>query len=589
MASSCGRYVLIFNGEIYNHLDLRKSLKLPRGSDGDWQQWRGSSDTETLLACIAAWGFEKALHATVGMFALALWDRAERTLYLGRDRFGEKPLHYGFVGKSFIFASEVGAIATVPGFDGEIDRQAIALYLQFSYIPAPRTIYRGLTKLQPGTWLSISFDQAIRRETPKTTTYWSAIERAQLASQTPLRFSSENAAVESLDELLKEAVRGQMVADVPIGAFLSGGIDSSVVVALMQAQNRRKVTTFSLGFNAAGYDEAPYARAVARHLGTDHVEMYVGAADAIAAIPELPRIYDEPFSDSSQLPTYLVAKLARKQVIVSLSGDGGDELFGGYWRHFFAAQWWQFLSRIPRPVRRAAGAWMLRADTAAWDRVYGVIAPLIPRHLRWSNPGDRFHKAARILSVEDGVALYHRLTRQWASDEQACIEQGSESRPHIPEMGTLAELMMALDAASYLSDDILVKLDRAAMAVSLETRAPFLDHRVYEFAWRLPLNYKVRGKKGKWILRRVLDRYVPAALSDRPKMGFGVPIGDWLRGPLKEWAEELLNEIRLKQEGFFDPALIRQKWQEHISGRRNWQHQLWSVLMFQAWYERRLK
>jgi asparagine synthase (glutamine-hydrolysing) len=597
MATPCGRYVVIFNGEIYNHLELRKEIEIysaPKKTNG-WREgrkpgqerWRGHSDTETLLACILAWGVEKTLRATVGMFAFAVWDRDERKLYLARDRLGEKPLYYGYVARAFTFGSELKALATLPGFTRNIDRGALALLMRHNYIPGPRSIYSGLAKLPPGTWLSISLDQVRRYEAPQLKTYWSAFEHASSGTQEPLTFGSDEQATDALEVVLKRAVASQMVADVPLGAFLSGGVDSSTVVALMQAQSARPVKTFSIGFRVEGYDEAPYAKAVARHLGTDHTEVYVSPADALAVIPKLPKIYDEPFSDSSQIPTYLLAKLARQHVTVSLSGDGGDELFGGYWRYFFAARLWRVLNRTPPALRTLAAKVILSAAPDSWDRLYRILAPLVPSRLRWSNAGDRLHKGAGILSARNGLALYHGLVSHWEPSEQLLSETQpsavlSEETPSVP---SLTESMMALDAVSYLPDDVLVKVDRAAMAVSLETRVPLLDHRVFEFAWRLPLRYKVRGTVGKWLLRKVLHRYVPQNLIDRPKMGFGIPIDSWLRGPLRDWCEALLDEARLRREGYFNPAPIRRKWREHLSGKRNWQYHLWDVLMFQAWLE----
>lgn len=596
MQSVGGRYIVVFNGEIYNHLQLRRQIEntpfsqmdgigLQRSSDP--KGWRGHSDTETLLACIVAWGVESTLRAAVGMFAFGLWDRHDRSLCLARDRLGEKPVYYGYVGEAFVFGSELKALATLPGFSGNVDRESLALLMRHNYVPGPRSIYHGLAKLPPGTWLQISADAVSQRSMPEPTVYWSAFEQATKSVGDPLAFESNADATEALDGLLRHAIAGQMVADVPLGAFLSGGVDSSIVVSLMQAQSARPVKTFSIGFHVEGYDEAQHAKAVARHLGTDHTELYVSPADALAVIPKLPHVYDEPFSDSSQIPTYLVAQLARQHVTVSLSGDGGDELFGGYNRYFLAARIWRALGRTPMAVRRLAANVILSGSPALWDRFHSFLNPLIPRSLRLASPGDTLHKGAHLLAANSGMALYRGLVSHWDPAELVLGAEEPEtalSRESQPLPG-LTETMMALDAITYLPDDILVKVDRAAMAVSLETRVPLLDHRVFEFAWRLPMHYKIRDGVGKWLLRQVLDRYVPRSLIDRPKMGFGVPIGSWLRGPLREWAEELLGEARLRREGYFNPAPVRRKWNEHLSGKRNWQYHLWDVLMFQAWLE----
>jgi asparagine synthase (glutamine-hydrolysing) len=540
-----------------------------------------------MLACFAAWGIEKTLKATVGMFAIALWDRQERKLILARDRMGEKPLYYGYVAGTFAFASELKALKGLPGFTGEIDRQALALLLRHNCIPAPYSIYSGLAKLRPGTWLELSEGALRQTERPFPRPYWSALEAAIAGARNPLIFEADSDAVAALELELSRAVAGQMLADVPLGAFLSGGVDSSTVVALMQAQSVRPVKSFSIGFREDGYDEAIFASDVARHLGTEHTELYVSPQDALAIIPKLPTIYDEPFSDSSQIPTYLVAQLARERVTVALSGDGGDELFGGYARYFLAARLWAKIERMPNGLRRAAARTILNVPPAAWDKLYQFVVPLIPKTRRWPAPGDKLHKGAALLNARHGMGLYRALVSHWEPDDvvMGATEPGTLLSGPPPALPSLTEQMMLLDALSYLPDDILVKVDRAAMAVSLETRVPFIDHRIFEFAWRLPLRYKVRGGTGKWLLRQVLYKHVPKELVDRPKMGFGVPIDSWLRGPLREWAEELLGEARLKREGYFEPEPIRRKWTEHLAGARNWQYYLWDVLMFQAWLE----
>lgn len=594
MVSTCGRYVIVLNGEIYNHLDLRRQLEkagLAPGLSPSGKGrvvWRGHSDTETLLACFVAWGVEKTLKESVGMFALALWDREARKLTLTRDRLGEKPLYYGFVGGALAFASELKALKVLPGFVEEIDRGALALLMRHSYVPAPYCIYRGLFKLPPGTWLEIGETDVRRQSSPVPRTYWSALEVALAGIGNPLSFTSENEAAESLERVISQSIAGQMIADVPLGAFLSGGVDSSTVVALMQAQSGRPVKTFSIGFYEKGYDEARYAKVVAQHLGTEHTELYVTPEQALAVIPRLPGIYNEPFSDSSQIPTFLISQLARQHVTVSLSGDGGDELFGGYNRYFVTDAWWCKVNRIPSWLRQLIPQGIVQIPPDSWDRMGRLVGPLLPIRHRHGNLGYKLHKFAGVMRAESPGALYRYFVSHW-SELEAVVLGAFEPVTHLTlsklPNSSLAEQMMFLDSVSYLPDDILVKVDRAAMAVSLETRVPMLDHRVVEFAWRLPLSMKIRQGQGKWILREVLYKYVPKELVERPKMGFGVPIDSWLRGPLRGWAEALLEEGRLKREGYFNPQPIRQKWSQHLSGTRNWQYHLWDVLMFQAWLE----
>jgi asparagine synthase (glutamine-hydrolysing) len=582
MQSACGRYVISFNGEIYNFEQLRTELE-------GVTAWRGHSDTEVMLAAFTHWGLEKAVERFVGMFAFALWDRRERTLTLVRDRLGEKPLYYGWLGRSFVFGSELKALKHHPDWRGDIDRNALALLLRHNYIPAPYSIYKDINKLPPGTWLRIvaNANGAEARFQPQA--YWSARQAAEQGTRSPLEIS-ETEAIASLDGLLRDSIRRQMVADVPVGAFLSGGFDSSTVVALMQAQSASRVKTFTIGFHEKAYDEAQHARAVASHLGTEHTELYVTPEEAMAVIPRLPAIYDEPFSDSSQIPTFLVSSLTRKHVTVSLSGDGGDELFGGYNRYFWGKSIWRRLRWAPVGLRRMLARAMTAVPPARWEALFNSLGPLLPSVLRQRNPGDKLHKLAEVVGVANAEALYLGLVSHW-KDPAAVILSAEEPSTQLTDSSNWADLpdftqrMMYLDTVSYLPDDILVKLDRASMAVSLESRVPLLDHRLVEFAWRLPLDLKMRGNTGKWLLRQVLYQYVPKALVDRPKMGFGVPLDSWLRGPLRPWAESLLDEKRLRDEGFFNPAPIRQKWLEHLSGRRNWQYPLWDILMFQAWME----
>jgi asparagine synthase (glutamine-hydrolysing) len=582
MHSASGRFVVAFNGEIYNHIELRTAL-------GDLS-WRGHSDTETLLAAIEAWGLEETLKKLVGMFAIALWDMRERTLFLARDRFGEKPLYYGWQKEVLLFGSELKALKAHPAFLGELDRDSITLLLRHNAIHAPRSIYRGISKLPPGTFLRLQTEAGLTAmQEVRPVQYWSLADLA-CAGQAAMFGGDPHEAVDELEAKLNDAIRLQMVADVPLGAFLSGGVDSSLVVALMQAQSSRPIRTFTIGFHEADFNEAVHAKAVARHLGTDHTELYVTATEAQAVIPRLPEMYDEPFADSSQIPTFLVSQLARRDVTVSLSGDAGDELFGGYNRYFLADSIWRKTRGIPRPLRDLAAASILGIPVAGWDGLSRVLGNVLPKRLQFSQVGDKAHKLAEILRASRPDGLYRDLVSHWKRPADLVI--GATEPPTVLAESTLWEAtrefphrMMLLDGLSYLPDDILVKLDRAAMSVSLETRVPFLDHRVAEFAWRLPLSMKIRHGESKWALRQVLYRHVPPELIERPKMGFGVPIGDWLRGPLRDWAEALLNESRLKREGIFRHEAILEKWREHQDGKRNWQYYLWDVLMFQAWLE----
>lgn len=585
MVSSDGRYVIAFNGEIYNHLVLRSALE--KLSSNAPVCWRGHSDTETLLASIVAWGILGTVERCIGMFAFALWDRVTQTLTLGRDRLGEKPIYYGWHGTGtnsiFMFGSDIKSLKVHPSFSTDIDRDALCLFMRHGYVPAPYSIYKGTCKLPPGTLLTVSKDS--RNAEPVT--YWSAVQVASRGITDSFE-RSDGELIDELDTLLRSAVKQQMMADVPLGSFLSGGVDSSTVVALMQSQSSRPVKTFTIGFHEDGYNEAVHAKAVALHLGTEHTELYVTAQQAVDVIPRLPDLYCEPFSDSSQIPTFLVSALARQHVTVSLSGDGGDELFCGYNRYVFAQNLWNNILNIPAPIRRAAAFGITSLSPGTWHSLLHPLQSALPKSLRQTNLGDKLHKASGVLASKDLDAVYLGLISDW-SDPASVVLRASE--PPTLLSGNAQELagldgvqrMMVLDTMTYLPDDILVKVDRAAMGVSLETRVPFLDHRVVEFAWRLPQSMKLRDGTGKWALRQVLYRYVPKQLIERPKMGFGVPIDAWLRGPLREWAEDLLSESRLRQEGFFNPIPVRQKWAEHLTGRRNWQNHLWNVLMFQAW------
>jgi asparagine synthase (glutamine-hydrolysing) len=585
MHAASRRYVLVYNGEIYNHMRLREELE-DRGSA---PEWRGHSDTETLLAGFDAWGIQGTIERTIGMFAFAVWDRETNTLTLGRDRIGEKPLYYGWQGQGdkavFLFGSELKALRAHQNFENRINRGALALQMRHNYIPAPHSIYENIAKLPAGCLLTVS----LRQREPKISPYWSGAQKAVSGAAKSFA-GTEDRAIDELEHLLMDAVRQQMMADVPLGAFLSGGVDSSTVVALMQAQSTRPVKTFSIGFHEEGYNEAQHAKAVAQHLGTEHTELYVTATQAMAVIPRLPTLYDEPFSDSSQIPTFLVSQLARQHVTVSLSGDAGDELFCGYTRYQMAATLWKKIGIGPLGLRRLAARGLTSISPDSWNKLADAVEGLLPRSLQFANVGDKLHKGADVLECQSIDELYFGLTSHW--QDPASVVIGGVEPPTLlvgntPVLAGMDDIqrMMTLDTLTYLPDDILVKVDRAAMAVSLETRVPFLDHRVVEFAMCLPQSMKLRDGQSKWALRQVLYRHVPKALIERPKMGFGVPIGDWLRGPLRDWAEGLLNASRLRNEGFFRPEQIRPKWEEHLTGQRNWQYLLWDVLMFQAWLE----
>lgn len=566
MVSACGRFVLVLNGEVYNHLELRDSLE----GQGRAPAWRGHSDTETLLACFGAWGVARTLQSAVGMFAMGLWDKHERTLSLMRDRMGEKPLYMGFVAGNFVFASELKALVDMPGFNREPDRAALSALLRHNYIPAPLSIYESIRKLPPGCWLELSEQQRQHGGLPPPVQYWSAQETARQGHGHRLAFGSDHEAVDRLESVLTTAVKGQMLSDVALGAFLSGGIDSSTIVALMQKENSTAVRTFSIGFDDPAYNEAEHARAVAAHLGTRHTELYVSANDALALVPGLAGVYDEPFADSSQIPTLLVTQMARQHVTVALSGDGGDELFGGYSRYFRAQRWWHKRQGIPQG---------LRAPMASAARMAAKLR-------RAGHGRDQFDKLAEVLAAPHAGAFYRQFVSYWKDPAQAVIGGGAFASPFddAPD-ADFFESMMLLDAQTYLPDDILVKVDRAAMANSLETRVPMIDHRVFAFAHSLPLDYKIRDGQGKWLLRQLLYRHVPRSMVERPKKGFSVPLASWLRGPLKDWGAALLDPGKLRQQGLFHAAPILAKWQQHQSGQRDWSTHLWSILMTQAWLE----
>ncbi len=594
MTSASGRFTIVYNGEIYSSPQMRAALPDV--------VFRGASDTETLLEAIEAWGLDMALKQSVGMFAFALWDSREGTLHLVRDRLGIKPLYYGWVGDDFVFGSELKALLRHPDWCGQIDRDAVAAQLEFSYIPAPRSIYEGVYKLMPGTGLSVvgvpdraGFSpwppERGERSRLQPWSWWDA--RAVYAAGLRHPFSGTEAdALAQLDELLHRVVRDRLVSDVPLGAFLSGGIDSSIVVALMCAAAPGAVRTFSIGFHDAAVNEAPYARAVAEHLGTRHTELYVSAARALAMVPELPQIYDEPFSDSSQIPTTLLSRMTRDQVTVALSGDGGDEVFCGYNRYDLVPRIWARTQHIPHGVRRRLAAALMSLPIRGWEAVFRHGAAVLPERLTRRAPGEVVEKLATSIGARDADTLYRALTQSWR-DTRSLVPGSRPVRTPMNDPALalntddLVRRMMYGDLLAYLPDDILVKVDRASMSASLEARVPLLDHRLVEFAAGLPVSWLSRHGESKRPLRRVLERFVPAALIDRPKQGFAIPLGAWLRGPLREWAEDLLNPARLRREGYLEAEPISRAWRDHVDGRRDGRRRLWDVLMFQAWLDAR--
>jgi asparagine synthase (glutamine-hydrolysing) len=577
MVSACGRYVVTLNGEIYNFRQLRREL------ENHGHRFRGSSDTEVLLAAVAEWGVEEALRVFNGMFAFAIWDRSQRILHLARDRAGEKPLYYGRCGGSFMFASELKALRVHPSFAGEIDRSALCLYLRHGYIPSPYSIYRGIYKLPAGHHLAIGLDGS----PPEPRPYWSARDAVESGIGHPFAGSGEEA-IDELDRLLRESVALRMVADVPLGAFLSGGIDSSTVVALMQAQSAQPVRTFTIGFRDPRYNEADNARQVARHLGTEHTELFLDSRDALALIPRLPTLYDEPFADSSQLPTYLVSELARRRVTVSLSGDGGDELFAGYKLYRAGQHLWKATGWMPFGLRRMLGR-SLRSVPGAALNAFSFCFPRAQSH--YGNTGkleDKVKKLALAVMIAEPELQHHALVSHHAFPHDLVVGAAEYPTAFTDPAGwlplpNLVDRMMYLDLIGYLPDDILVKLDRASMSVGLESRVPFLDHRVIEFAWSLPLDLKMRNGQQKWVLRQVLGRYLPAEFLNRPKRGFAIPLADWLRGPLRNWGRDLLERSSLESDGYFDAAPVGALWREHLAGTHDWSQIAWNVLMFQAW------
>jgi asparagine synthase (glutamine-hydrolysing) len=579
MQSVSGRYTVVFNGEVYNYESIRKELV----ETGNAPSWRGHSDTEVMLAAIESWGLDSAVQRFVGMFGIALWDSRERLLHLIRDRMGVKPLYYAPAADALLFGSELKAMTVVEEFPHAINRDALALYMRYGYVPGPYTIYEGAWKVPPGTIVTID-SQGTRSQRE----YWSLRDVITRAEADRFQGSDEEA-IEEVHRVAAESVRLRMISDVPLGVFLSGGVDSSLVASLMQAESSSPVKTFTIGFSEQEYDEAPYAAAVARHLGTDHTELYVTPSDAIDVIPRLPDIYDEPFADSSQIPTFLVSRLARQKVTVSLSGDGGDEFFAGYHRYFLGRKLWDKVDLMPRLTRPVASAAMRAVSVGAWNALLSPRRRFVPRWFRRERAGERIHKLARAMVSTNPDWLYHEIVTQWVDvvDGARPLPLGITTPGSWPRIDDYTERMMYFDQISYLPDDILVKVDRASMAVSLEAREPLLDHRLIELAWRLPLSLKLRHGKGKWILKQLLSRYVPDSLFERPKMGFGMPVDHWLRGPLRDWAESLLDPRRLRQEGFLHVDAVRAKWDDHAAGSGEWQQYVWTVLMFQAWLDAR--
>jgi asparagine synthase (glutamine-hydrolysing) len=581
MISSDERYVISYNGEIYNHLELRQLID----KKADFRyKWRGYSDTETLLACIENFGVEDTLNRIVGMFAFSLWDSKCNSLILARDRMGEKPLYYGLQNDTLLFGSDLKSLKQHPDFQGEINRGAIALLMRYSYIPAPSSIYIGIYKLPPGSY--IVFESPKSPSKPKY--YWSL---ANVASGIDLNKSScsYEHAVDKLDVLLGDSIEGQMMSDVPIGTFLSGGIDSTVITALAQSRSADPIKTFTIGFDEELYNEAKYAKKISKYLGTDHTELYVSSKDALNVIKKLPNIYTEPFADPSQIPTFIVSEMTRSHVTVGLSGDAGDEIFAGYNRYILTNQYWNKLDKIPYLIRRLISKGIDKIPPDRLNKLLFHAQKILPMKYQQSNIGEKLHKASIALKTKTPDDLYRSMVSRWQNPESLVIgishHQTVSSHTLNSNEDNIVHKMMEIDSMTYLPDDILCKVDRASMFAGLESRAPFLDHRVIEFAWSLPLEYKIKNGVGKSILRDVLYKYVPKELIDRPKTGFGVPISDWLRGPLNEWANDLLNEDRLRSEGFFHVDPIKKIWLQHQQGIRNCQYQLWPILMFQLWLE----
>lgn len=575
MVSATGRYTIVFNGEVYNFEAIRAELR----QAGLAPLFRGHSDTEVILAAVEAWGLEETARRCVGMFAIALWDAGERRLHLVRDRAGVKPLYYGWFGRTFLFGSELRALREHPSFDGELDWGAVDLLFRYGYIGAPHSIHARVRKLLPGTILTVGADG----EESQPRYYWSPREVAERCAATPFS-GSESDAADELERLAKDAVGLRMIADVPLGVFLSGGIDSSLVTALMRAQSSGPIKTFTIGFEESAFDEAAHARKVATHLGTEHTELRLSEREMLDVVPRLPVMFDEPFGDPSAIPTHLVSALARRDVTVSLSGDGGDELFGGYDRHYWGRRIWSGVERVPRPLRNPAAGLLGLVPSAAWSAAVALAKPLLPR-VRSTTSGDKLHTLSTLIGSRSPEEMYGRLlsfSRHSLVDGISGVRDAYADPARWAALPSVEARLMHLDFAGYMPDDVLVKVDRASMAASLEAREPLLDHRLVEFAWRLPLSMKMRGREGKWLLKQVLYRHVPRSLVDRPKSGFGVPLEAWLRGPLRNWAEDLLSERALRESNL-DVKRVRALWRSHSEGRSASHLRLWPVLMFQAW------
>lgn len=587
MHSSSGRLILTYNGEIYNHLEIRSELQEIKSNI----KWHSKTDTETLVEALDFWGIEVTLKKLVGMFAFAVWDRKLRSLTLVRDRMGEKPIYFGWQGIGdktvFLFGSELKALKVHPEFRGNINNDAIALQLRHNCIPAPYSIYKDIFKLLPGHYLQLKENDLVKKLLPNPKPYWSLVEVATQGVN-KLKSLSTNDIEKELEQLLKISIKQQMMSDVPLGVFLSGGVDSSTVVALMQAQSNQPIKTFTIGFNEQEYNEAKYAKEVAKYLGTDHTELYVSAEQAMAVIPKLSLIYDEPFSDSSQIPTFLVSQLAKKKVTVALTGDGGDEVFCGYNRYIYSKNLWNKLTLIPLPLRKILASGIKSINSQSWNKFLKIL----PSLNQYTNLADKVYKVTSALESKTLFDLYYKLISNWQNPNEILLD-GKEPRTFLTNYESeLTKLdgqqqMMLLDSMTYLPDDILVKTDRAAMATSLETRAPFLNHKLLEYAWQIPQPLKLKKTQSKWILRQILYKYIPKKLVERPKVGFGVPIDSWLRGPLKDWAQALLDKTKLRNQGFFNPDSISIKWTEHLSGKKNWQYEIWSILMFQEWLSKK--